>query len=97
MTGATGSLWRSELCWRTWWPVFSPYNARDKWEYDGKPIVPVYYEVQGMNLNLAKNVWRCNYCGEGSGMLALYATGYDKLDVSFLAFVYLASIAILLI
>lgn len=26
-----------------------------------------------MNLNLAKNLWRCNYCGEGGGMLALYA------------------------
>lgn len=25
-----------------------------------------------MNLNLTKNVWRCNYCGEGGGMLALY-------------------------
>ncbi len=25
-----------------------------------------------MNLNLSKNVWRCNYCGEGGGMLALY-------------------------
>ena len=26
-----------------------------------------------MNMNLAKNVWRCNYCNEGGGMLALYA------------------------
>lgn len=26
-----------------------------------------------MNLNLAKNVWRCNYCGAHGGMLALYA------------------------
>lgn len=26
-----------------------------------------------LNLNLTKNVWRCNYCGEGGGMLALYA------------------------
>ena len=25
-----------------------------------------------MNLNLTKNVWRCNYCNEGGGMLALY-------------------------
>ena len=24
-----------------------------------------------MNMNLAKNVWRCNYCNEGGGMLAL--------------------------
>ncbi len=29
-----------------------------------------------MNLNLTKNVWRCNYCGEGGGMLALYAKVY---------------------
>ena len=29
-----------------------------------------------MNLNLTKNVWRCNYCGEGGGMLALYAAVY---------------------
>ncbi len=29
-----------------------------------------------MNLNLTKNVWRCNYCGEGGGMLALYAQVY---------------------
>lgn len=29
-----------------------------------------------MNLNLTKNVWRCNYCGEGGGMLALYAKIY---------------------
>ena len=26
-----------------------------------------------MNLNYAKNVWRCNYCNEHGGMLALYA------------------------
>lgn len=26
-----------------------------------------------MNLNLARNVWRCNYCGAHGGMLALYA------------------------
>lgn len=29
-----------------------------------------------MNLNLTKNVWRCNYCGRGGGMLALYAKVY---------------------
>lgn len=29
-----------------------------------------------MNLNLGKNVWRCNYCNEGGGMLALYAKVY---------------------
>lgn len=26
-----------------------------------------------MNVNYIKNVWRCNYCGESGGMLALYA------------------------
>ena len=26
-----------------------------------------------MNINFAKNVWRCNYCGEHGGMLELYA------------------------
>lgn len=26
-----------------------------------------------MNLNLVKNVWRCNYCGKGGSMLSLYA------------------------
>lgn len=26
-----------------------------------------------MNINHVKNVWRCNYCGESGGMLALYA------------------------
>ena len=26
-----------------------------------------------MNINFTKNVWRCNYCGEGGGMLSLYA------------------------
>ena len=25
-----------------------------------------------MNLNTAKDLWRCNYCGEGGGMLSLY-------------------------
>lgn len=26
-----------------------------------------------MNINHVKNIWRCNYCGESGGMLALYA------------------------
>lgn len=26
-----------------------------------------------MNVNFSRNVWRCNYCGESGGMLALYA------------------------
>ena len=35
---------------------------------------PVCGDQRGkMNLNLARNVWRCNYCGAHGGMLALYA------------------------
>lgn len=35
---------------------------------------PICGDQRGkMNLNLAKNVWRCNYCGAHGGMLALYA------------------------
>ena len=30
-----------------------------------------------MNVNFVKNVWRCNYCDEHGGMLALYAKQYD--------------------
>ena len=30
-----------------------------------------------MNVNFAKNIWRCNYCGEYGGMLALYAKVYN--------------------
>ena len=29
-----------------------------------------------MNVNLRKDNWRCNYCGEGDGMLKLYARMY---------------------
>ena len=29
-----------------------------------------------MNLNTGKDLWRCNYCGEGGGMLSLYAKVY---------------------
>ena len=29
-----------------------------------------------MNLNLEKNVWHCNYCQSGGGMLSLYARVY---------------------
>lgn len=29
-----------------------------------------------MNINHVKNVWRCNYCGESGGMVALYARVY---------------------
>ena len=29
-----------------------------------------------LNVNFVKNVWRCNYCDEGGGMLSLYAKVY---------------------
>ena len=38
------------------------YNARDKWEYDGKPIVPVYYESQGRHYMAVMNLNRVYYC-----------------------------------
>lgn len=34
---------------------------------------PICGDKRGkMNLNFAKNLWRCNYCNEGGGMLSLY-------------------------
>lgn len=38
------------------------YNARDKWEYDGKPIVPPYYESQGRHYMAVMNLNRVYYC-----------------------------------
>ena len=38
------------------------YNARDKWEYDGKPIVPVYYESQGRHYMAVMNMNRVYFC-----------------------------------
>lgn len=38
------------------------YNARDKWEYDGKPIVPVYYETQGRHYMAVMNLNRVYFC-----------------------------------
>lgn len=38
---------------------------------------PICGDKRGkMNVNYVKNVWRCNYCDEGGGMLALYAKVY---------------------
>ena len=38
---------------------------------------PVCGDRRGkMNLNLEKNVWHCNYCQNGGGMLSLYAQVY---------------------
>ena len=46
-----------------------------KWlEYANCPICG---DKRGkMNINFAKNLWRCNYCNEGGGMLALYGKVY---------------------
>ena len=38
------------------------YNARNKWEYDSKPIVPVYYESQGRHYMAVMNLNRVYYC-----------------------------------
>lgn len=38
------------------------YNARDKWEYDGKPIVPEYYEAQGRHYMAVMNLNRVYFC-----------------------------------
>lgn len=35
-----------------------------------------------MNVNFAKNVWRCNYCGEHGGMLELYAKAAKVSDTA---------------
>ena len=36
-----------------------------------------------MNVNFVKNVWRCNYCDEHGGMLALYARLNNTTTVSY--------------
>ena len=38
------------------------YNARDKWEYDGRPIVPPYYEAQGRHYMAVMDLARVYYC-----------------------------------
>lgn len=38
------------------------YNARDKWEYDGKPIVPQYYEAQGRHYMAVMDLDRVYFC-----------------------------------
>ena len=38
------------------------YNARDKWEYNGKPIVPPYYEAQGRHYMAVLDLDRVYYC-----------------------------------
>lgn len=39
---------------------------------------PICHDRRGkMNVNFVKNTWHCNYCGEGGGMLSLYAKVYS--------------------
>lgn len=50
------------------------YNARDKWEYNGKPIVPQYYEVQGRHYMAVLDVARVYYC-------CLYGNNEDEVII----------------
>lgn len=38
------------------------YNARDNWWYNGKEIVPVYYDTQGRHYMAVMNIDRVYYC-----------------------------------
>jgi len=38
------------------------YNAKDKWWYNGKEIVPIYYESQGRHYMAVTNLDRVYYC-----------------------------------
>lgn len=38
------------------------YNAKDKWWYNGKEIVPIYYETQGRHYMAVMNLNRVYYC-----------------------------------
>ena len=50
------------------------YNARDKWEYDGKPIVPQYYEAQGRHYMAVMNLNRVYFC-------CLYGNSEDEVII----------------
>ena len=50
------------------------YNARDKWEYDGKPIVPPYYEAQGKHYMAVMNLDKVYYC-------CLYGNNEDEVII----------------
>ena len=50
------------------------YNARDKWEYDGKPIVPICYEAQGRQYMAVMNLNRVYYC-------CLYGNNEDEVII----------------
>ncbi|MEY8419654.1 lambda-exonuclease family protein [Oscillospiraceae bacterium 44-5] len=50
------------------------YNARDKWEYNGKPIVPAYYEVQGRHYMAVMDLNRIYFC-------CLYGNNEDEVII----------------
>jgi len=50
------------------------YNARDKWEHDGNPIVPVYYETQGRHYMAVMNLDRVYFC-------CLYGNNEDEVII----------------
>ena len=50
------------------------YNARDKWEYNGGEIVPVYYEAQGRHYMAVVNLNRVYFC-------CLYGNSEDEVII----------------
>jgi len=50
------------------------YNARDKWEHNGREIVPVYYEVQGRHYMAVMNIDRVYFC-------CLYGNSEDEVMI----------------
>lgn len=50
------------------------YNARVKWEYNGKPIVPQYYEAQGRHYMAVMDINRVYFC-------CLYGNNEDEVII----------------
>lgn len=50
------------------------YNARDKWKYNGEPIVPPYYESQGRHYMAVMNLDRVYFC-------CLYGNNEDEVMI----------------
>lgn len=50
------------------------YNAKDKWEHNGREIVPVYYEVQGRHYMAVMNIDRVYFC-------CLYGNSEDEVII----------------
>ena len=50
------------------------YNARDKWEYDGKPIVPQYYEAQARHYMAVMDLDKVYFC-------CLYGNNEDEVII----------------